>query len=474
MRALFVVGLLSLVALSGCIDDADEPADALADPGPASQLVPEEIALETSATTALWQGGTLAAPPMDATFNFFVPTGGDREPCSEDAPCEWVPITVPEGAVGPMTVAIEWEGQDEEWTNAFGYLGATNVFMWLDVFRDGDLVAAGRSSSHYAATAVVADPQPGVYEARVMGDRGTSSYLGSVTFGERPWMAEGIPTEDVPAGEAWPDLIMLPPDHVQISTPLPRQTEPVNALVNPGCGPDETAESLDRRCLRFAGILGNDGNGRFELRTPDTGLAGLPTTGIVWEQVLYDEVGSPLRRVDAGPADYHVVHGHFHVRALVDTQLYPLDEETGERGDPIGPGLKTGFCIIDGGLIDMRDAGAVPYEYNGRGCCYYVGFCQLDASEREDFFMGIMPGWYDIYPWYRADQYIEITGVPDGLYELVSVINPDQHLLELDVTNNEASTVIRLTGNDVEMLEMSTQADVGPHPDATWGYAPAS
>lgn len=415
-----------------------------------------ENATERGDSYVLWDGAELE------------PADGECTPST----CDRVLVNLTQPVPGPLTISIEWEGQDEDWDepDVANYLGATRLRMSLEVHRNGKLLVDGSESSHYAATAVIEAPRPGTYEVLVRGERGTGTYMGAATLGDAPRHEAVSPTGEIHEDEAVPDLVMLPPDHVQISTPVPRSTEPVNDRTNPGCGPDETLEDQHRRCLRFAGILGNQGNGPFELRLgveeAFTQIAG----GADWDQAIYDEDDEIARRLSAGPANYHPVHGHFHLRALVDTQLYPIDKN-GERGEPIGPGQKTGFCIIDGGLIDARQPGATPYAYDGRGCCYIAGTCQLDMLYTDEFTMGMTEGWYDIYPWYRADQYLEITGVEDGVYELVSVINPNQQLLELNAYNNEASTLIRITGNEVEMLEQRTQADVGPHPDADWGYA---
>ena len=67
--------------------------------------------------------------------------------------------------------------------------------------------------------------------------------------------------------------------------------------------------------------------------------------------------------------------------------------------------------------------------------------------------MGISPGWGDVYSWDTPDQYIEITGVPDGLYDVVSTANPDGGILESSRADDTARTRICLRGNTVKVMD---------------------
>lgn len=65
---------------------------------------------------------------------------------------------------------------------------------------------------------------------------------------------------------------------------------------------------------------------------------------------------------------------------------------------------------------------------------------------------GISPGWADVYPWFLADQYIEISGIDDGTYILESVADQADTIEELDETNNRATTLIRICGDAAEVV----------------------
>jgi hypothetical protein len=49
-------------------------------------------------------------------------------------------------------------------------------------------------------------------------------------------------------------------------------------------------------------------------------------------------------------------------------------------------------------------------------------------------------------------QYIEISGVPDGLYVLETVANPSGTVHETSVEDNRARVLIRLRGDTVELV----------------------
>jgi hypothetical protein len=60
--------------------------------------------------------------------------------------------------------------------------------------------------------------------------------------------------------------------------------------------------------------------------------------------------------------------------------------------------------------------------------------------------MGISVGAADIYPWYIADQYIDVTNVPDGRYLLRVEIDAGGKLVEKTHANNVAMTCVELRG----------------------------
>jgi hypothetical protein len=57
------------------------------------------------------------------------------------------------------------------------------------------------------------------------------------------------------------------------------------------------------------------------------------------------------------------------------------------------------------------------------------------------------------YDWLLPDQYIEVTGVPDGSYILETIDNPDKAILEADYSNNCDSVFgFRMWGRRIKRL----------------------
>ena len=75
----------------------------------------------------------------------------------------------------------------------------------------------------------------------------------------------------------------------------------------------------------------------------------------------------------------------------------------------------------------------------------YQYFTECDRSST----LGISVGWSDEYHSTLADQYVNITGVPDGTYCLTSTADPRGKLVEVSKANNAAGAKITIGGNTV-------------------------
>ena len=86
-----------------------------------------------------------------------------------------------------------------------------------------------------------------------------------------------------------------------------------------------------------------------------------------------------------------------------------------------------------------KDVG--PRTYNAPDC-----LAPASSDSAYDYFMqGITSGWMDIYDWYLPDQYMEVSGVPDGVYLLQTEADPDQLLTEANRSNNCGGVYIELS-----------------------------
>jgi hypothetical protein len=96
-----------------------------------------------------------------------------------------------------------------------------------------------------------------------------------------------------------------------------------------------------------------------------------------------------------------------------------------EFGAPVVNGRKQAFCLEDSEPIDPNDPKAGKAKY-------WCGH------------QGISAGWLDVYPSDLDCQWLDITDVPPGLYELRATVNPEGALTEADYTNNVASVPLLL------------------------------
>jgi len=169
-----------------------------------------------------------------------------------------------------------------------------------------------------------------------------------------------------------------------------------------------------RRLLRFGTRIGNIGNADLRLGRPNENDPR-------WH---FDEC-----------------HGHYHLTAYAAYELH--DVTTGERL-PIGS--KNGFSVIDIGVYDPALAPDGCRGYNGEN-------------------QGITMGCQDTYGRNLQCQWIDITDVPDGIYDLVVVTNPDNELVELNYDNNTARVRVELVEGELRIIRREARCADGVDED---------
>jgi hypothetical protein len=83
----------------------------------------------------------------------------------------------------------------------------------------------------------------------------------------------------------------------------------------------------------------------------------------------------------------------------------------------------------------------------------------LEWDTNADHVTGISPGWMDVYSHELADQYIEITGVPDGHYLIVTQLDPSRTIRERTRRDNRTSTHILICGDEVAPARRGAECD---------------
>jgi hypothetical protein len=255
-----------------------------------------------------------------------------------------------------------------------------------------------------------------------------------------------------------PVLKPLPPSDVHVdgvppvaSTPLGFPF-PVDVPTGFSCYLDEIAQHGVTRCLRFTSEVDNVGTGRLQLQVPWLAASGI---GMVpgmchAEQVITYTDGSTRTR-PAGDCEWHATHAHFHYLNYVEFSLHEVTPD-GRTGKQVAASLKESFCLADDGYFGFGTAGPNgPRTYVGQPGCNVPG--PPSASSPEAWVtMGNSPGWGDIYTWDTPDQYIDISTMPAGVYDIESRANPHGALLLGKGAQLCAATRIQLTDTSVTTL----------------------
>ena len=142
---------------------------------------------------------------------------------------------------------------------------------------------------------------------------------------------------------------------------------------------------------------------RFDTETPNTGAGDL-------------HFGRPTDNPDVFV--WSECHGHYHFDSYA---WYDLRDS---NGTIVATGHKQAFCLMDFNVHD-DPISAGPSEYD---CSY----------------QGISAGWADTYGAYLDCQWVDVTDVPPGTYELTVRLNTDRIVAEEDYDNNEATATVTI------------------------------
>jgi hypothetical protein len=145
-------------------------------------------------------------------------------------------------------------------------------------------------------------------------------------------------------------------------------------------------------------------------------------------QVAYRQVGT----MEWDPAP---THQHWHFRDFATYELLNADLSRAVRSG------KEAFCLADTDAVDLTGDGAdwqAQEEDLGSVCGGY------EARSIREVLSG---GWGDTYSQFRAGQSFPIKNLPDGIYYVRVVANPDDVLIESDTTNNESLRKVHIYTN---------------------------
>jgi hypothetical protein len=402
------------------------------------------------------------------------PLAPDPSACVASPVCDAVSldVTMPAGAwtgaPGGLLVAIQWPVMDA------GY------DLDLYVYRQGDSspVASSTSTvfSRYEA-AWVPNPSPGRYLVMVAAKSVVAQavapdvltplrYDGAARIERgvtvvRPETNLGVPftrrfvafaMKGVDGAPLLPDLVPTTPAAFHIESGWGAQYYLYGdrgIRHQPSCYPQETvgvtADEMrpavgPLRCLRWDQGEYNSGDGPLELHNYPDRAAGTE----MWQRVY--AVDGSVSQAPVGEARFSSAHGHLHYWGFTLVTLHAISPD-GSPGAEVVRAPDKGICVVDTELRTLDGERSSPLSYGVPGSCDAAS--HVDAHDptypgSSYFAMGISVGAADIYPWFIADQYIDVTNVPDGRYLLRVEIDAGRKLLEQTHANNVAITCVAL------------------------------
>lgn len=177
--------------------------------------------------------------------------------------------------------------------------------------------------------------------------------------------------------------------------------------------------------LLFTTSIANIGVGPFDVysvENPQSTPSSISTPSSKATQLIYDASGAVVETNFIGDFVYHPSHHHWHLENVARYSIYPaLDNGNGGRYNSdsnVGISKKVTFCMEDSVKINPSVTAAPVYTVCG-------------AHNQ-----GISPGYLDVYAYFIPDQSIETQNFPDGIYYIVTEVNPDGWYKESNYTDN--------------------------------------
>jgi hypothetical protein len=441
----YALVLTCAVGAAGCVSDAATP--------------PNGVPSLAAASAA---GASLSDPTQVVRWSGIA--NRDGQPSGEVPECAAVrcdrydlAVNLPAGSwvgrAGGVQVALRWSG--------FG----NNLSLF--VYRGDTRVAASDGIVATAQSVLIPNAENGAYRVYVAYDTKMAETFGAPLPPQIAYEALAeveYATASSPSATLLPDLEARAQRNVTFDVPPAIYFEA--GVPTTSCFPSEIADENAKLCLRFDQVLANTGKGPLELRfeLPATGPTDAQTGSI--KQVIYRGDGSATTR-RGGTWEFHGVHEHFHYTGFALSRLWTVDaggkrgaapvrsrrHRLGSAGTIANTGRKVSFCIVDIEIDKWAQKGDAPRTYSAPGC--------LMPTAEGYLRQGLSAGWSDVYDWFLPDQYIDVAGLPDGVYLLETVADPDNTILEADESNNCGAVYVQLTNMN---RAKPTATLVGPAP----------
>jgi hypothetical protein len=181
-----------------------------------------------------------------------------------------------------------------------------------------------------------------------------------------------------------------------------------------------------RALFRFTNSIWNSGLGKLEL----IGIPNQAKDQIRVSQRVFAADPEIFDEYEVGEFIFHDQHDHWHLEQFAIYELWSVDE-SGFLRALVSAGGKISYCVMDVSQTEtVLPEANIPTRPSYTHC----------EGEKQ----GLSVGWIDIYEYHLPGQWVEITSLKDGLYALVSTVNPDHLLYEEDFLNNTGVTYFEI------------------------------
>jgi hypothetical protein len=362
-----------------------------------------------------------------------------------------------------VLISIRWATDFDQWN------------LYVDDMSTGQTVAQGIDVDSNAQSVLLSQPHNGTYRVTIVPfytnfDPADLAYKGDARVFLDPTQRYSQTTRLLPR------LKTMAPSNFHIADIPPIPSNPTGWRYTPGgtfdnsCYTDETAQFGSTRCLRFDNDIRNLGAGPLILRfsyTPDD-FAG--NCDMKQEIIATDATATDR---NAGPCMFHPQHGHFHYQNMGVYKLFRVNSSGKPSSQAAATSHKVGFCTIDVDDYNFGQPARVqrPRTYSFPACNIPNAYSTMLATSSPYYpdtvseYMGISPGWGDVYTWDLPAQYIDVSNVRDGVYEVVARSNPDGGILTSNRDQETGVTCVRIKGNTVTTLKkFPSQSNSAPLP----------
>lgn len=200
---------------------------------------------------------------------------------------------------------------------------------------------------------------------------------------------------------------------------------------------------------------------------------GSPPKEQVAQRIYHKNANGTMTWSDhpAGFQSFHPAHGHVHAEELCEFSLRVATSNPDATTWPIiGVSLKQSYCMINMGTCNSQDSICMSHGVEITNAMLpNLGMGSVTGCGSQG--QGLFVGNYDIYS-SGFGQYINMPGICNGDYYIVTQIDPYNHFQEEDETNNWVAVPVHLTQQSGAPLNASFIYSTNNLTAAFFNYTP--